>query len=417
MKTFRQVFSEVAEPKGGDEKAFKDKHIVTKVDYPVDVDDQFTGGKTVKKTPKRKADLEAGEDELVYEASLDPVDPKELKGKHKDRKDKDIDNDGDEDDSDEYLHKRRKAIAAAMQKEETEELDEISTDTATRAYAARKSKAQSAASQGSMDYAKAQMAEARKTKAYIDKRESVEEDTMATPEGRKKIAADAVAHHKAMVKKWGISHPATKDAEAAANYHMKKAQADVRKTKANNDNREKAKRQRDLAQKARDKGDIETAQKHDAHAREFLTRKEAFNFTENAWEETPMMMRQLQFIAYAAEEIMEYLDMNVDPEEWYQNKLAQVHDQMQTLHSYMEGDKRMMTKMYGEEVEVLDEAFKQGIVKLKDGSSVILKKQDAGLLNQMFKDLSATNRKKMQSVAMTDKAGFEEILGFAREAL
>ncbi len=42
---------------------------------------------------------------------MDPVDKKELKGKHVDRTDKDIDNDGDVDSSDKYLHKRRKAIS------------------------------------------------------------------------------------------------------------------------------------------------------------------------------------------------------------------------------------------------------------------------------------------------------------------
>lgn len=58
---------------------------------------------------------------------------------------------------------------------------------------------------------------------------------------------------------------------------------------------------------------------------------------EDAWEEIPMMKRQLKFIAYAAKEIHEYLDYGADPEEWYQNKLAQVHLQMKTLHAYMEG--------------------------------------------------------------------------------
>jgi hypothetical protein len=53
--------------------------------------------------------------------AMDPVDKKELKGKHKDRKDKDIDNDGDTDSSDKYLHKRRKAISKAMDEDKTEE--------------------------------------------------------------------------------------------------------------------------------------------------------------------------------------------------------------------------------------------------------------------------------------------------------
>ena len=61
--------------------------------------------------------------------------------------------------------------------------------------------------------------------------------------------------------------------------------------------------------------------------------------------------------------------------------------------------------------------FKVGMMKLKDGKSVVLKKQDADLLTQMFKDLSPNNRKKLGVVAMKDQSGFDEILGFAREAL
>lgn len=65
----------------------------------------------------------------------------------------------------------------------------------------------------------------------------------------------------------------------------------------------------------------------------------------------------------------------------------------------------------------LNEAFKAGAVKLNDGASVLLKDQDAKLLNQLFDGLNADNKKKMMKVAMTDKDGFNEILGFAREAL
>ena len=50
--------------------------------------------------------------------ALDDVNPKALKGKHKDRKDADIDNDGDVDSTDKYLHKRRKAISKSVQKED-----------------------------------------------------------------------------------------------------------------------------------------------------------------------------------------------------------------------------------------------------------------------------------------------------------
>lgn len=69
-----------------------------------------------------------------------------------------------------------------------------------------------------------------------------------------------------------------------------------------------------------------------------------------------------------------------------------------------------------ESVEMLDETFKQGIIKFKDKSQMILKKEDADVLNSMFKGMSSTNRKKMTSDAMESKKAFEEILGFAREA-
>ena len=63
------------------------------------------------------------------EAKLDPVDPDELRGKHKDRKDKDIDNDGDVDKTDKYLHKRRKAISKKSSTEDEPEGDNGETAT------------------------------------------------------------------------------------------------------------------------------------------------------------------------------------------------------------------------------------------------------------------------------------------------
>ena len=58
---------------------------------------------------------------------LDPVDHKDLKGSHADRKDKDIDNDGKVDDTDTYLHNRRKTVKKAIKNEEV--IDELSVKT------------------------------------------------------------------------------------------------------------------------------------------------------------------------------------------------------------------------------------------------------------------------------------------------
>ena len=55
---------------------------------------------------------------LPEKKHMDPVDPKELKGKHADRTDKDIDNDGDVDSSDKFLHKKRKAITKNIKKDD-----------------------------------------------------------------------------------------------------------------------------------------------------------------------------------------------------------------------------------------------------------------------------------------------------------
>jgi hypothetical protein len=96
-----------------------------------------------------------------------------------------------------------------------------------------------------MDYAKSQMAKARKTKAYMDKRESVEEAVdlemhkkaaashaaKAKPVGKRwpkgaeahDNAAKAHQHVIDMHKKFGADHDGTKDALAAAKAASKKA--------------------------------------------------------------------------------------------------------------------------------------------------------------------------------------------------
>ena len=160
-----------------------------------------------------------------------------------------------------------------------------------------------------------------------------------------------------------------------------------------------------------------------------VVNEDAENISEDPDEEIPMMMRQLHFIGYAADEILEYLAIDdLDPEEWWQNKLAAAFMNMQSLHSYVEGDKRMMS--FGndddmisaayesvEETELEEATFKASNLKLKSGETVKLDMKDAKVLNDMMKTLSDKNSKEMETNLMKDKKGFEEILAFAREVL
>jgi len=69
------------------------------------------------------------------------------------------------------------------------------------------------------------------------------------------------------------------------------------------------------------------------------------------------------------------------------------------------------------EVEELDEAFKAGSMKLKDGSKATLSKDDANAVNELFKELNSSNKKKMEAKMMENKDGFDEIVKFAKEAM
>ena len=227
---------------------------------------------------------------------------------------------------------------------------------------------------------------------------------------------------------------------------------------------------------------------------------ESVELSENPMEEKPMMMNALRSMSHNMQGIAQYVAKTSDPEEWFQNKLAGVAKEMQTLYSYATAEtmsmgeeaavaeekkitakdmkralagmkvkgkdevslkkapwekkedvnevtqsatkkmvnitgpdgkvhtvmKKTKTTQYddkGQEKIKTNESFdlaegvKVGNMKLRDGSSVKISSKDAKLINQMMKDLNAANRRKMEKVMMMDKAGFEEILGFAREAM
>lgn len=67
--------------------------------------------------------------------------------------------------------------------------------------------------------------------------------------------------------------------------------------------------------------------------------------------------------------------------------------------------------------EVFIEAFTAGSLKLDDGSTVSLNTKDAQTLNSVFEDLNSNNQKRMTQEAMKNKEGFSKILEFAKSAV
>ena len=162
---------------------------------------------------------------------------------------------------------------------------------------------------------------------------------------------------------------------------------------------------------------------------------------ESPQEEIPMMLKQLQFICYASEEISEYLQSGVDPEEWWQNKLAGVFSNVKSLYAWSKGDQlvnkplsaaamfdKAGMKMHFEETE--EELYespvkmsgrnvniKAGMLKTADGKRVKINKDQAKLLTDFFKNVkNVNNKKEMIDQLSQSEGGFQEVLTFAELA-
>jgi len=141
---------------------------------------------------------------------------------------------------------------------------------------------------------------------------------------------------------------------------------------------------------------------------------------ESPQQEIPMMQKQLHFITYASEEIGDYLKSEgQDPEEWWQNKLAEVFSNVKSLYAYSKGDQMVnskplsASKMYTAGMSY--ESIEVGSFELQNETVIEVSEEDATVLNKMFSELTETNTKEMYSVLVTDEAGYNEILEFAKE--
>jgi hypothetical protein len=72
---------------------------------------------------------------------------------------------------------------------------------------------------------------------------------------------------------------------------------------------------------------------------------------------------------------------------------------------------------YKEEVEFIEEAVKAGTIKLENGKSVKVTKEDANAFNAVLKELNPENRKRMESEMMKDEKSYKNMLTFAKRTV
>jgi len=135
---------------------------------------------------------------------------------------------------------------------------------------------------------------------------------------------------------------------------------------------------------------------------------------DDSMEKKEMAQTQLHFIGYAAKEILEFIDMGGEIEEWYQNKLSKVQSEVESLHSYIEGEKRR-TGMVKEE-EQIDEKAPPG-AKYERMVKHIKKGYAKGGLTPQEKSIAYATAwkaygKKNEEVEATEETLDEKYMGF-----
>jgi len=420
MKRFKQLIAEIAQPKSEDELNFKDKHEIEMIDHPESEEHQHTAEK---KSPKRRADYKDGEDMAVYEAKHDDEEVDENafvakaaaakkagKGKFKL---------GDK----EFPVTIKKDVADKVMKENaTRKLvekakSEAQQKAAAVALAVKRGDMPKSALQGASkdmykmsekdleDFAKTKhKGIPKKVEEDFDLDEAVpaKKAIMRALQGIKAQPKEKVSLKKAP---WEKNEEVELDEAKTDIYHkhMLKALGKSRLPKnhqytsaiaTNGDFVVKDGGSRIVGRIPKGEHDLKESEQINE-----ISKKTLGSYVRKAADD----------MAYRnASKSSDYANTAAGHKAYTRNNKKRVQRQ--------KGIDIAVYKMTGESTD-LNENFKTGSMTLNDGSKVIVNKKDADLLNQMFKDLNATNRSRMMKVAMTDKAGFEEILGFAREAL
>jgi hypothetical protein len=330
MKTFKDIINEVAEPKGGDEKRFKAKHVVAKYDHPAAEDEQFTA-KGVKKDKSKKASYKDDKDEEVYE---------EAQPKWK-------------------------------------------------------------AKVGNKTY----VVTARNTAEANRKAEK-----MAKKEGNRGAPSGKIEK---------VSEGYVSDAQRKAVHASKDEQKKKKKTYKEMFSLEESNTDKYMWKDINDalmKAGVNTSTIMKVISNlKGKQLKENYMMSEDPWEEVELDELSRKALANYTKKAAR--DMSYARGEMETNKDTKKGDKaIDRIVKRNRGITKATDRLAKEEVE-LDEAFKMGSMKLEDGSTVKLSKEEAEAVNELFSELNSSNKKRMEEEMMKNKSGFDKVLKFAKEAM
>ena len=362
MKKFKDLVSEVAQPKAPEERRFKDQHTIELIKHPVAPDHVFTGEIPGMKDGKRPADQEGDSSyDLAYKTKIAQTLP-------------------------------GRAGAGKQVAEEKKSITEI--------LGVNKKK------------------EDEKKDNGDESMEEGEKVTCPQCEGKGCDHCDNKGYH---ISEGGCSG----DRLNAEKKPEKKKEEDAPETDSGKTIEPEVQKKKVLKGEDKPKAGPTSVTIKDSNGKTLsMTFKEMLakvsteeELLESPQQEIPMMLKQLHFICYASEEIQSYLKMEgQDPEEWWQNKLAEVFSNVKSLYAYSKGDQMVNGKPLsaGYGLKMSYEGIEAGEFKLQNKEVIEISEEDANILNKMFDELNETNKEEMYNVFIADEAGYNEILEFAK---
>jgi hypothetical protein len=349
MLSFKQHIQEVAEPKAGDEKRFKDKHVVAVTDYPGSDDDSDTQNMTKKSPAKKKrlADMDQAEAEKVYEENMMKC---EDCGEEYDADEGEHECEMDEEKMTDDEMKKREEIVKGMKDKEAD--------------------------------LKKRYGDRWKAVMYATATKKAMDETFQIDEISKELAQK--------VFKARVDQAHKQDDDERRNKEIASKSAEAQRKRSN--------REMGTNTRKRDRLDQLDKRAKDAKIR-------ASNASYHSSQAYKKVAKTGDYIA------------KKHGEKSIPDTAADKHRDYRAKGGKLAFDK--WKAQYGERKEEfqIDEAFKVGAMKLKDGSSVKLAKEDVQALDTLYKNLNSSNRKKMQEKLEANKKSFGEILAFAKQAM